>query len=116
MFAFMTGGSLFAFFAKWLVTDLKSFFLKFQFYGYVYIAVSAIISFAFLYLHQPFKNQRAFNLIEFGLKAIAIFFLFTGMSYYELPMSIIFGYVLTNILTDIYQRVLSQFTFIPRLK
>lgn len=109
---FITSSSVFGFFYKWLISDFKATFDRFQLYAVAYIAMSATISGIYLYLREPLKNQRVFNLIEWALKFMGMLLICFGISYKEISLSLILGYYLTNVLYTISTRL----TFISKIK
>lgn len=109
---FITSSSIFGFFYKWLISDFKATFDRFQLYAVAYIAMSATISGIYLYLREPLKNQRVFNLIEWALKFMGMLLICLGISYKEISLSLILGYYLTNVLYTISTRL----TFISKIK
>ena len=109
---FITSSSVFGFFYKWLISDFKATFDRFQLYAVAYIAMSATISGIYLYLREPLKNQRVFNLIEWALKFMGMLLICLGISYKEITLSIILGYYLTNVLYTNSTRL----TFISKIK
>lgn len=110
--AFLTSSSLFAFFYKWLFSDFRATIEKFQTFAIIYVVGSAALTGIYLYLKEPLKNQRVFNLISWGLKLTAVLLLWLGVSFPELPASLVVGVPIAKILYAIFARL----TFIPKLK
>lgn len=105
MLAFLTSSSIIAFFYKWLLSDFKSTFDQIRIYAFIYILASALISGVYLYLREPLKNPRVFNLIELILTILGVVFFRLGISYWELSSAILIGYGLTNMACKSFSRV-----------
>lgn len=112
---FLTGSSLCAFFYKWLISDFKSSFDQFKLYALIYITLSALLTWVYMYLKEPLRNKRVFNLIEICLKTIGILFFCLGVSYLELSASILTGYSIIN-LSYAFSENLPNMPLIPEIK
>lgn len=112
MLAFLTSSSIVAFFYKWILSDFKSTFEQFRLYAIMYVLVSALLSWVYLYLREPLKNPRVFNLLEFTLRIVGILLFRLGISYWELSSAVMLGYGFANIA----YKFVSRIKVIPAIK
>jgi hypothetical protein len=97
IFTIITGSSLYLFVTRWVLFNFNNLTESIQIYTYCYIALCALISLIYFYYRGPVTNPRALNLIEWGLKLLSILFIYFGMSYREISLSIILAFLLVKL-------------------
>jgi hypothetical protein len=88
---------MFVFAYKWLFDNFKNMAESFQLYIAAYLTFMAVISAIYCYYKGPITNPRALNIIEWLLKSLGIFLVYSGTSYKEISISLILAFTVANL-------------------
>lgn len=98
---FFTGTSAFMFLARWTLYNFLQLTESSKLYIFTYFAISATISFVFVYTQGPVTNPKYLDVIDGALKIFSLGLIYASVSYKEIFFAFLIGFTVVTLLFKI---------------